>query len=299
VEQSADGVCISDANGTIEYVNPAFEALLGRSRNELIGKRRGDFAEHQVDGARTHVEESVTPIRDSDGNISHFVAAVRDMTRHVRTEEALRRINDSLEEQARRIAQTLHDEAGQFLTAAHIALAEAARDLPAATAERLSEAREHLDRIEEQLRRLAHELHPRILDDVGLVTALEYLALGFQKRRGITVIVEAELQTRLRPAVEIATYRLVQEALSNARKHARASRVRIRLKFASGSLRCSVADNGVGFDAAALVARLAAGEAGMGLSGIRDRVEGLGGTLHIDSAVERGTELSIMIPVEP
>jgi PAS domain S-box-containing protein len=298
VEQSADGVCISDANGIIEYVNPAFEALIGRSRDELIGKNRSEIGEQKGNSAKLRVEESVTPIRDSDGNISHFVAAARDMTRHVRTEDALRRINESLEEQAKRIAQTLHDEAGQFLTAAHISLAEAAREVPATAAERLREAREHLDRIEEQLRRLAHELHPRVLDDVGLVTALDFLALRFEKRRGITVIVEAELPTRLRPAMELAIYRLVQEALSNAHKHARAARVRIHLEHASGVLRCTIADDGIGFDAAALVARLAAGEGGMGLSGIRDRVEGLGGTMHIDSVPGRGTELSITIPAE-
>jgi PAS domain S-box-containing protein len=299
VEQSADGVCITDVNGTIEYVNPAFESLIGRPRDELIGGRRDSFADHQVNRARLHIEESVTPIRDSEGNISHFVAAARDMTRHVRTEEALRRINESLEEQTRRIAQTLHDEAGQFLTAAHIALAEAVRELPATSAERLQEVREHLDRVEDQLRRVAHELHPRILDDLGLSMALEFLAIGFARRRGITVVVEAELQSRLRPAVEIAIYRLVQEALSNARKHAGARRVRIRLEHASGLLRCSIADDGIGFDAAVLIERLAAGEGGMGLSGIRDRIEGLGGTMQIDSAPGRGTELSITIPAEP
>jgi PAS domain S-box-containing protein len=298
VEQSADGVCITDASGTIEYVNPAFEALIGRSRDELIGENRAGLADPPVHGHKRHVEESVTPIRDEDGNISHFVAAARDMTRHVRTEEALRRSNDRMEEQTRRIAQTLHDEAGQFLTAAHIALAEAARELPATSVERLLDARQHLDRIEEQLRRVAHELHPRILDDVGLTMALRFLALGFEKRGGTRVIVDAEMQARLRPAVEIAIYRLIQEALSNVRKHARASRVLIRLDHASGSLDCSIADDGVGFDAATLLARLAAGEGGLGLSGIRDRIEALGGTLRIDSTPGHGTAISITIPGE-
>jgi signal transduction histidine kinase len=182
------------------------------------------------------------------------------------------------------------------LTAAHIALAEAMRELPAPSAEQLQRVREHLDRIEEQLRRLAHELHPRILDDLGLVMALQFLALGFEKRRGIAVIVESALQTRLRPAVELVVYRLVQEALSNASRHARARRVEVRLEQSPGVLHCSVADDGIGFDAAALEARLAAGENGMGLSGIRDRIEGLGGTLDIDSVPGRGTRLSIILP---
>ena len=296
VEQSADGVCITDARGTIEYVNPAFEALSGRTRWELLGRDRAGLGEPNAERAKLHVEESVTPIRDSDGNVTHFITAARDMTRHVRTEDALRRINESLEEQARQIAQTLHDEAGQFLTAAHIALAEAMRELPAPSAEQLQRVREHLDRIEEQLRRLAHELHPRILDDLGLVMALQFLALGFEKRRGIAVIVESALQTRLRPAVELVVYRLVQEALSNASRHARARRVEVRLEQSPGVLHCSVADDGIGFDAAALEARLAAGENGMGLSGIRDRIEGLGGTLDIDSVPGRGTRLSIILP---
>jgi PAS domain S-box-containing protein len=296
VEQSADGICITDARGTIEYVNAAFEALIGLPRHELMGRNRATLREPQAERAKVHIEESVTPIRDNDGNVTHFVIAARDMTRHVRTEDALRRINESLEEQARRIAQTLHDEAGQFLTAAHIALADAVRELPEPSAERLQSVRDHLDRIEDQLRRLAHELHPRILDDLGLVTALQFLALGFEKRRGIPVIVECALQTRLHSALEIAVYRLVQEALSNASKHARARRVVVRLEQSPGALRCSVADDGIGLDAAALEARLAAGESSMGLSGIRDRVEGLGGTLHIESAPGRGTRLSILVP---
>jgi signal transduction histidine kinase len=131
---------------------------------------------------------------------------------HARTAEAIRRLNESLEGQARQIAQALHDEAGQFLTSAHIALAEAGRDLPPPARERLQEVRGYLDRIEEQLRHLAHELRPRILDDLGLLPALHFLAEGVEKRHGISITIEATLQGRLPAAIETTVYRLAQEA---------------------------------------------------------------------------------------
>ncbi len=131
-----------------------------------------------------------------------FAAIARGTTPPVQTREALRRLSENLELQAKWIAQTLHDEAGQLLTSAHIALAEAIRDLPPPARERLQEVKKHLDGIEEQLRRFAHELRPRILDDLGLVPALEFLAAGVEKRQGISIAVEATLKRRLPAAVE-------------------------------------------------------------------------------------------------
>ena len=217
-------------------------------------------------------------------------------TEHARTVEAMRRLNESLERQARQIAQALHDEAGQFLTSAHLALAEAGRDLPPPARERLQEVRRHLDRIEEQLRHLAHELRPRILDDLGLLPALHFLAEGVEKRHGISITIEATLQGRLPAAIETTVYRLAQEALTNVSKHARAVRVTMRLAQEPQMLRCTIGDDGIGFDATAVLERL--GEQGLGLIGIRDRLDALGGTLEIDSAPERGATLVVTIPLE-
>ena len=208
---------------------------------------------------------------------------------------ALRRLNETLEEEARRIAHALHDEAGQLLASVHLALEAIARELPAA-GQRLQEVRELLRLIEEQLRRLSHELRPTILDDLGLVPALDFLAQGASSRTGVAITIESALGLRLSPPVETALYRVVQEALTNAARHARANRVQVRLMPDGRAVRCTVRDDGKGFDLSEAMARK--GERGLGLVGIRERLSALGGTLAITTALGRGTELQITIPVE-
>jgi len=254
------------------------------------------FIDRCANGDLIHLDETITPIKDAEDNITHFVASARDVTPRVRSEEALRRINESLERQARSIAQALHDEAGQLLTAAHIAAADAARRLPPEAREPLAEVRRHLDGIEEELRRLAHELRPRMLDDLGLVPTLEFLAHGVERRSGVSVSVEASLDGRLPAHAETLVYRVVQEALTNVGRHAAATRVGIRVAATPGGLLCRIADDGRGFDvSASLEGRV--GE-GLGLSGMRDRLNAIGGTLHIDSAPGQGTEIAFTVPLE-
>ena len=323
VEQTADGVCITDSSGVIEYVNAAFQRLMGFSREQMIGEKtslfqsgehdgafyeqlwqtvlagqvfRQVFVNRKADGSVVHLDQSITPLRDPSGTITHFVEVARDITVQVKSSAALRRVNDHLERQARSIAQSLHDEAGQLLTAAHIALAETGHDLPESGRRRVQEVRNHLDLIEEQLRRLSHELRPRILDDLGLVPAIEFLADGVAKRRGMSVAVEADGIDRLSPAIETAIYRSVQEALTNAGRHSRAAHVTIRLERKGDSLRCSIQDDGVGFDAASALA--ATGQNGIGLRGLIDRLEALGGTVEVVAAPGEGTALLMTVPVE-
>ncbi len=209
---------------------------------------------------------------------------------------ALRRLNEKLEEEAKRIAHSIHDEAGQFLACVHIALEEVARDLPPNTRKQLEEIRQLLNQVEGQLRRLSHELRPTILDDLGLTPALEFLAEGVSKRSGVPIAVEGERGARLHPGVETAIYRAVQEALNNATKHAEARSVTVRVKRREKSVVCSVRDDGVGFDASAMLARK--GNRGLGLLGIRERVAALGGTVQIHSAPGQGTEITITVPLE-
>jgi PAS domain S-box-containing protein len=323
VEQTADSVFIVDRDGMIEYVNPAFEALTGYSRGEVIGERRrilksgehdkqfyenlwetllsglvfrGVFVNRHKNGELYYEDQTITPLRDGQGHIAHFVATGRDITQRKRTEEALRRLNERLEKEAERIGNLIHDEAGQFLTAAHIMLAEVARDLPPPQRESIQEVRLHLDQVEKRLRTLSHELRPRILDDLGLVAALEFLAEGVSKRTGILVDVIASLEEQLPPMTEATLYRFAQEALTNASKHARATQATVILEAAAGKIRCSIRDDGVGFDVSAVLARR--GDSNLGLRGIQDRVESLGGTLQYTSAPGRGTELIAMIPLE-
>lgn len=209
---------------------------------------------------------------------------------------ALRRLNELLEEEARRIAHALHDDAGQLLASVHIAVAGVARDLPPEARQRLRQVHGLLQEIEESLRGLSHELRPTILDDLGLLPALEFLAKGVTARSGIPISVQGARDRRLSPRVETTLYRVVQEGLHNAARHSGASHVHVRFAVDRDAVHCSVRDNGRGFDLAA--AHSQKGERGLGLLGMRERLNALGGELRIDSTPGCGTELKITVPLE-
>ena len=209
---------------------------------------------------------------------------------------AWRKLNEKLEAEAKRIAHALHDEAGQLLASAHIALADLASKLPPHSRRRLKETQEILDQIEEQFRRISHELRPTILDDLGLVPAVEYLAEGVSRRGGFRVVVECLIDERLSPVLETALYRIIQEALTNVSRHAQAKHAGIRLWHAEHEVRCIVVDDGVGFDAEGVLRP--GGHTGLGLMGMRERLAAVGGALAITTAPGRGTELVVTIPKE-
>ena len=140
---------------------------------------------------------------------------------------ALRGLNDHLEEQTRRISRELHDQAGQLLASVYLALDDLARDVPDDVGERLLAVKGLLDRIEEQLRRLSHELRPMILDDLGLVAALEFLSVGVRGAARARDPRAGSSEERLPGPIETVLYRIVQEALNNVAKHARAATVTI------------------------------------------------------------------------
>jgi signal transduction histidine kinase len=211
---------------------------------------------------------------------------------------ALRRLNEALETEAKRIANALHDEAGQLLVTVHFALEKLAQDLPAGFEPRIADVRCRLSEVEKELRRLSHELRPPMLDDLGLIPALDFMSQGISRRSGIEISVEGWIPGRLPPLAEMTLYRAVQEALTNVTKHARATRVTISLKQQRrgrmNKIVCSVKDDGVGFPSATHpggdVPR------GLGLLGMRERVHALNGSLDINSAPGLGTELTINLP---
>jgi signal transduction histidine kinase len=207
----------------------------------------------------------------------------------------LRHLNEVLELEAKRIAHALHDEAGQLLIAVHLALADLDRDLPAPLHEHVCNVKVLLDQIDVQLRRLSHELRPTILDDLGLVPAIEFLAEGVSKRTNQAISVRASLKDRLPTTIEIALYRIVQEALTNAAKHSRARNVHIQVDRSGGHVRCSIRDDGAGFDIPAVLARR--GDCGLGLLGMQERLNAMGGTLRIHSSPGQGTSLLINVPL--
>ena len=171
-----------------------------------------------------------------------------------------------------------------------------ARDLSPSLQGRLQEVVTILDQVEKQLRRLSHELRPTILDDLGLVPALQFLTEGISRRAELSIRLHSSLEGRYAPNVETVLYRIIQEALTNVTKHARAKNVEIQLTNFAKNLHCLVHDDGVGFDAPSVLS--CKERRGLGLVGIRERLIAVGGTLQIDSVVGRGTELLVKIPVE-
>lgn len=210
--------------------------------------------------------------------------------------KALRQLNETLEEEIKRIAYAVHDEAGQLLVAVHLALAELALELPDSQQAQVTRIKELLNQVEKHLRRYSHELRPTILDDLGWIPAIQFLADGISKRANLPIHIEATVSGRLPSAVETALYRIVQEALTNAVKHAKASGVWIRAWKENYALCCSVRDDGLGFDSSQV--HMQTGRKGLGLVAMRERASAIGGTLRIESRPDQGTELSIRLPLE-
>ena len=207
--------------------------------------------------------------------------------------QTLRHFNELLEEEAKRIAHALHDEAGQLLVAIYIALEELSWKHPRARPQ-IAKTRDLLDKIEEQLRRLSHELRPAILDDLGLVPALHFLGEGVAQRTGLQVTIDSSQWSRCSPSLESTLYRVIQEAFNNIVRHAKATHVQVTLTRQAPSIECIVRDNGTGFELKP--AQAFTGEQGFGLRGIRERVSIVGGTLQINSSKGQGTELVVTLP---
>lgn len=212
----------------------------------------------------------------------------------VHPDEAVRgwqHVNDTLEQDIKRIAHALHDESGQLLVSVHLQLAQLARSQPLVSAQ-LNACQKLLGQVERQLRNLSHELHPLLLDDLGWLPAIEFLAASVAARGHVPVEVRSSLKARLPPPVEIALYRVVQEGLANAARHAHASRIRVEIVRSRDCLQGVIADDGVGFDVAECLRR-----GGLGLQGMRARLAALGGSLQLLSVPGHGAELRFQVPL--
>src|SRR5260370_17341792 len=210
---------------------------------------------------------------------------------------ALQHLNETLEAEVRRLAHALHDEAGQLLAVVHIKLEDISRTLPADLRERLQEVRRVMDQIEDQLRGLAHELRPPALEEQGLLPALQNLASAVSRRTKLRVTVETPESARLPTKMEAVLYRVVQEALKNATKHAQAHAVKIRFWRFQGLVCCSIEDDGIGFEHDAVSSGRI--RRGLGLLGIRERLQVLGGNCEIHSSPGHVTKLNVKIPLDP
>jgi two-component system, NarL family, sensor histidine kinase UhpB len=192
------------------------------------------------------------------------------------------------EDERHRIARELHDEVGQQLTVVLLGLKQVQRRAPAELVEELELVRESARAGLDDVRRVARELRPGVLDDLGLHSALAALATGFGAHGGAVVrrSIAPGLPV-LPPATELVVYRVAQEALTNAARHARARQVELTLCRVGDRVELGVVDDGVG---------LPAGATGSGLRGMRERARSVGGTLEVDGAPGRGTAVRLRVP---
>jgi len=205
---------------------------------------------------------------------------------------ALRRMNEVLEEETKRIAYAVHDEAGQLLVAVHLALADVAHEAPDSRW-RIENINELLKKVEVQLRQFSHELRPTILDDLGLVPAIRFLAGAVSKRSNLPIRVSAEIPERLSSSAEVAVYRVVQEALTNAVKHAQARSVSVEILEQDSTVHCIIQDDGVGFSPESVNQK---GERkGLGLLAMQERLNAIGGIIQFEAAPMRGTTIRLSL----
>ncbi len=212
--------------------------------------------------------------------------------------QAAEHVLQAQERERQRVARELHDQTGQTLTHEIIRLdllMESTQDREGRR--QIADVKRTLEETLEEVHRMAQDLRPSVLDDLGLVPALRTLARQDSGPR-VTVRVEG-LQGRLPAAIETALYRIAQEALTNANKYAKASHVEIELHCSDGDgVQLSVRDDGVGFDPQSVPRNGTPGRAGLGLFGMRERATLLHGTLEVISRPSKGTQVVVELPLE-
>jgi signal transduction histidine kinase len=207
---------------------------------------------------------------------------------------------DAQEEERRAIAQSLHDDTGQALSMLIIHLDRIDERIPATETElkkQVADARELASNSLTELRRILSGLRPAILDDLGLVPAIRWFARTNLEQAGIHVVIKApSTPLELSPAITTTLFRIVQEAISNIVRHAGAGSVTIVLQLNKEIVHLRIEDDGRGFDPGN-ASRDAVELQRLGLLGIRERAELLGGDVEIESAPEKGTRLQVSIPL--
>lgn len=277
---------------------------------------RGELLNKKKNGDLFYMHASVYPVLDKDGNFIAFVSFQEDITERKRAEDERKRLLDQVRESqeqlqslSRRLlevqdaercdlARELHDQIGQNLTALGINLnimhSQFLEQLDLKTTARLEDSMKLVEETIESIRNMLVELRPPVLDDYGLLVALHWYSERFSERARISIILQGEESiSRLPPAVEMALFRIFQEALTNVAKHARASQVNVTLKEVNRMVQLTISDDGVGFDS---TDRRLKEKPGWGLITIGERAKALGGYLCVESVPGKGTQVIVKVP---
>lgn len=264
----------------------------------------GETDSYEMEWLDRVYQTHVAPLRDVLGNVEGCIGVALDITERRRAEQEVERSREQLrhlarrlqsirEEEQQRIAREIHDEFGQRLTALRLDLAWLGGRLEQqhGLRERIGQMIESVDATIDSLREIAAQLRPPMLDDLGLSAAVEWLTQSFTQQTGIPCAFEGQLpEGALDPAHSVAAFRIVQEALTNVARHARASRVSVRGAVEGGGLVVVVADNGRGISD-----QERANPYSLGLAGMRERALAVGGQVAIHSDHEGGTRVELRL----
>jgi PAS domain S-box-containing protein len=215
-----------------------------------------------------------------------------------RLRELSRWLVDVQEQERRHLARELHDEIGQVLSTIRLNLSSSLDSSSCATRTRLEESISIVDKAIQQVQSISFDLRPSMIDDLGLIATLRWAAERQAERANFKLNFAAEsIGERLPADLEIACYRVAQEALTNIVRHAHARNVSFKFRQRDNEITIVICDDGVGFDAAAKRRRIALGPS-LGLRGMQERAELLGGTFVITSSLRTGTKIQVQIPLE-
>jgi PAS domain S-box-containing protein len=329
-EAASDAIWIQDIDGNFLEGNRGWQKLTGFTVEEIKGGKVSRYLsekaltlarevkrklinglpfeqpyEQQVfvkSGGEKTVMMSTNALM-TGGKITGFEHIARDVTRERQQQANVRayiqQITRAQEEERKRIARDLHDDVSPDI----IILIQKLDNITSAQRPKITEMKENLQEVRDQavkalegLRATAQGLRPRIIDDLGLEAALEWIAEELERDQKIRTKVEtSNIERKLSPETQILLFRIAQEALNNIRKHARASSVTIRLEGSEDEIMMTVTDNGQGFSAPDKIeGMVSAGR--LGLMGMHERARLLNGTLRIKSAPGEGTEITVRLP---
>lgn len=293
-------------NFWLEQIDPQDREMVERAIREEAGVEgaRFDYRMKAADGRTVWLHAVIHVSEDASGK-TELTGVMVDITKRKLAEEAAQELSRKLlrsqDEERRHVARELHDSLGQYLSVLGMNVGTLARTVPGLNDHQeamFTETTDLLETCSRELRTLSYLMHPPMLDEVGLVPALEWYASGFAERSKIQVEVDApRLKTRLPRPLEMAFFRITQEALTNIYRHSRSKTAEIRLHEDNDGIMLKIGDSGGGLDMDALegIASGNRGAKGIGIRGMRERMCEMGGTLNVVSS-KGGTMISAHVP---